>query len=92
MAFDVLGKRIELKIAEADLDCEITKEAAKNEARRINPQAMLLSWHSSLTGQFFPNIACGHPDRPPWVVWAASRGANLTVTVNEGACVFYFLI
>ena len=88
---EVLGERIELKADAAGLDVEKAGDLARAEARRIDPQAMLLSWHSGLTGEFHPQIECGSQARPPWIVWAASRGANLTVSVNDGAYVFYFL-
>ena len=92
MKFETLGELIELKADQAGLDFEKARDLAKAEARRIDSQAMLLSWHSGLTGEYDPKIECGHQDRPPWIVWADSRGANLTVSVDDGAYVFYFLI
>ena len=76
MTVEVLGELIALPAAEADLDFERARDLARAEARRIDPQAMLLSWHSRLTGEYYPNIECGRHERPPWIVWAASRGAS----------------
>ena len=92
MAVDVLGRLVTLRVETADLDSEMAGKLAGEKARRIDPRAMLLSWHSALNGEFFPKIECGHQNRPPWIVWAASRGANLTVSVNDGAFCFYYLI
>ena len=91
MKVEVLGELIALTAAESDLDFERARSLARAEARRIDPQAMLLSWHSRLTGEYYPDIECGRDSRPPWIVWAASRGANLTVSVNDGAFSFYYL-
>ena len=87
-----LGELVSLRVEPAGLDFELARDLARAEARRIDPQAMLLSWHCGLTGEYHPKIACGHQDRPPWIVWAASRGANLTVCVNQGAYCFYYLV
>ncbi|KPJ76585.1 MAG: hypothetical protein AMJ54_11260 [Deltaproteobacteria bacterium SG8_13] len=92
MKGEVLGKLITLATEQTDPGFEQARDLARAEARRIDPQAMLLSWHSSLTGEFYPKIECGRQDRPSWIVWAASRGANLTVAVNDGSYVFYYLI
>ena len=92
MKNDVLGQLITVSAACADPDLEQARDLARQQARRLDPQAMLLSWHSALTGEYYPGVECGRQDRPPWIVWAASRGANLTVSVNNGAFTFYFLI
>jgi len=92
MKFELLGELVELQAGKAGLDFSAARDLAGAEARRIDPQAMLLSWHSGLTGEFYPKVECGRQDRPPWIVWAASRGANLTVAINDGAFVFYYLI
>ena len=89
---ETLGKRVALRTEEAGLDIRKAGELARTAARRIDPQAMLLSWHSRRTGEYYPKIECGRRDRPPWIVWAASRGANLTVDINDGAFCFYYLI
>ena len=92
MNFEVLGELVEMSLDEAELAYQPAKELAKGRAREISPGAMLLSWYSGLTGDHHPKIRCGSDPRPPWIVWAASRGAELTVSVNRGAYVFYFLV
>ncbi len=87
-----LGKLVTLRVETAGLDVERARQLARAAARRIDPQAMLLSWHGGLTGEYHPKIECGRQDRPPWIVWAASRGANLTVLINDGAYCFYYLV
>jgi hypothetical protein len=92
MKDDVLGQLVTVSAACAEPNFEHARDLARQQARRFDPQAMLLSWHSALTGEYYPVIECGRQDRPPWIVWAASRGANLTVSVNNGAFTFYYLI
>ncbi len=88
----ILGDLLEILIDEDRLDFETVKNEAKDRARQIDRNAVLLSWHDRGTDAFGPPVRCGADPRPPWVVWAASRGADLTVRVNGGAFTFYFLI
>ena len=87
----ILGELLEITLDNVQLDFEAAKEQAKSHARQLHRNAMLLSWHDRRTDAFGPPVRCGADRRSPWVVWAASRGADLTVRVNGGIYVFYFL-
>lgn len=87
----VLGELVKLKIDAQDLEFAAVKDLAKQKAREICPDPMLLSWYIGETGVSYPQFACGGGDQPPWVVYAAARGGNLTVNVNDGAYVFVYL-
>jgi hypothetical protein len=52
---------------------------------------MLLSWNNAETGEYYPKTECGHSGRPPWVVYADARGADLIIDVNDGQYTFMFL-
>ena len=39
---------------------------------------------SRKTGEGYPNIECGKGDKPAWVVYAESRGGDLTIDINDG--------
>jgi hypothetical protein len=52
---------------------------------------MLLSWYQGKSGESYPNLECGSDDRPAWVVYAESRGGNLTIDINAGQYVFIYL-
>jgi NAD(P)-dependent dehydrogenase (short-subunit alcohol dehydrogenase family) len=54
-------------------------------------KAMQLAWYNGQTGKGFPDYDCGPGDRPPWQVFSDSRGANLTIDVNEGTYLFIYL-
>jgi len=82
---------INLTIDEAELDFNTARDRAKVEAFQVNPNAMQLAWYNGQTGQGFPDYDCGSGDRPPWQVFADSRGGNLTIDVNDGTFIFIYL-
>jgi hypothetical protein len=88
----ILGDLLEITLDEDRLNFEAARQTARERVRKMAPDAMLLSWHDRCTGAFGPPVRCGADTRAPWVVWAASRGADLTVRVNQGVFVFYFLL
>lgn len=74
-----------------DLDLTEASKLAKTKARSIDHNAMMLSWHSGKTGKYWPTHDCGSVDRPPWLVFAESRGYNLKIDVNDGDYEFFYL-
>lgn len=65
MDFEVLGELIELAVDNPQPDCQTAREMAKARARDINPDAMMLSWYSGLTGDITPRSAVAAiRDRP----------------------------
>ncbi|MEE4113111.1 MAG: AF1514 family protein [Desulfobacteraceae bacterium] len=82
---------VKLTIDAPDLDFDTARAQAKAKALDISPNAMQLAWYNGQTDQGFPNYDCGRGDRPPWQVFADSRGANLTIDVNDGAFIFLYL-
>ena len=88
---DYPGKLIKLKIDKPDLDFEEAKDLAKQKARETCADPMLLSWYNGKTGESNPNLECGPGDKPAWIIYAESRGGDLTIDINEGQYVFIFL-
>ena len=88
---DYPGEIIELKSEQVDLDFASAMDLAKQKARELYDDPMLLSWYQGKTGEFYPDADCGPGDRPPWIVFAESRGADLTIDINEGQYVFVYL-
>jgi len=84
-------EKIALSIADPALDLAAAGAAAKEKARAMDPNAMMLSFHSNKTGEFWPNYECGGGGRPPWIVFAESRGYNLLIDINDGEFEFYYL-
>lgn len=88
---DYPGKHIALKIDRPDLDFAEAKDKAKQRAKEICDDPMLLSWYQGKSGESYPNLECGSDDRPAWIVYAESRGGNLTIDINAGQYVFIYL-
>jgi hypothetical protein len=82
---------IRLTIEDPQLDLMAARAAAKQKAREIDANAMMLSYHSAKTGEFWPSYDCGGNGRPPWLVFAESRGYNLKIDINEGDYQFFYL-
>ncbi len=88
---DYPGKHIELKIDNPSLDFAEAKDISKQKAKEICADPMLLSWYQGKTGESYPNLDCGPGDKPAWIVYAESRGGDLTIDINEGQYVFIYL-
>jgi hypothetical protein len=82
---------VKLTLDDADLDFNTARDRAKTKALEINRNAMQLAWFNGQTGRGFPNYDCGSGDRPPWQVFADSRGGNLTIDINGGTFIFIYL-
>ena len=88
---DYPGKHIELKIDNPDLDFAEAKDCARQKAKEICADPMLLSWYQGKTGESYPNLECGPGDKPAWIIFAESRGGDLTIDINDGQFVFIYL-
>jgi hypothetical protein len=102
---DYPGQHIKLKIDNPKLDFVEAKDLAKQKAKETSTDPalgfaeanetvadpMLLSWYQGKTGESYPNMECGPGDKPAWIVFAESRGGDLTIDVNEGQYIFIFL-
>jgi hypothetical protein len=86
-----LGKLIRVQVEDPHLDFVTAKNAAKQEAKKHCADPMLLSWYQGKTGEGYPNLECGKVDAPAWVVYAESRGGGLTIDVNDGDYMFFYL-
>jgi hypothetical protein len=82
---------INLNSDDPQLDLTAASALAKQKAREIDSNAMMLSYHSSKTGDFWPSYDCGGGGRPPWIVFAESRGYNLKIDINDGEYEFFYL-
>ncbi len=88
---DYPGKHIEFKSDNPNLDFAEAKNLAKQKAKETCADPMLLSWYQGKTGESYPNLDCGPGDKPAWIVYAESRGGDLTIDINEGQFVFIYL-
>ena len=88
---DYPGKHIELNSDKSDLDFLEAKDIAKQKAKETCSDPMLLSWYQGETGESYPDMECGPGDKPAWIVYAESRGGDLTIDINDGQFVFIYL-
>ena len=88
---DYPGKIIKLKSDDPNLDFEGAKDLAKEKAKKICDDPMLLSWYQGKTGESYPNLECGPGDKPAWITYAESRDGDLTIDIDKGQYVFIFL-
>jgi hypothetical protein len=85
------GNHIKIRIDDKDLDYVTAREIAKDKATELAPDPMLLSWYSGRTGDYFPKLECGSRDKPVWILFAESRGADIAVNINDGEYIFLYL-
>ncbi len=71
-----------------ELDFETAKTVAKKLAAEKSPNSMILSWKNGKTGDFYPKRECGTENKPAWIYYAETRGADLIIDINEGEFVF----
>ena len=88
---DFAGNHIRLSIDQKDLDFDFAKDQAKKKAKELTDDPMLLSWLNGKTGDFYPKTECGPMDKPPWIVFAESRGADIAININDGEYIFLYL-
>ena len=88
---DYPGKHIKINIDDPAFDFATANNTAKQKAKEMCADPMLLSWCNGKTGESYPNLECGPGDKPAWIIYAESRGGDLTIDINEGQYVFIFL-
>ena len=88
---DYPGKHVAVETDYPDLEFAEAKNIAKQRAKEICPDPMLLSWLQGKTGESYPNMECGPGDKPAWITYAESRGGDLVVNINRGEYIFIYL-
>jgi hypothetical protein len=82
---------IKLHSEAQELDFVAAKTMAKAKALEINTDAMMLSYYDDRRSEGFPNYDCGSQTKPPWEVFAESRGCNLIIDIDDGDYLFFYL-
>ena len=85
---DYPGRHLKLEIEKTNLNFAAAKDFAKQKAKEICADPMLLSWYQGETGESYPNLECGPGDKPAWIVYAESRGGDLTIDINQGQYIY----
>ena len=85
------GNHTRLAIDDKDLGYDDAHDLAKNKAKELTSDPMLLSWYCGKTGEYYPKTECGRSDKPAWIVFAESRGADIAININDGEYIFLYL-
>jgi len=85
------GNHIKIQVDEKDLDFVKAKYIAKEKAMELAADPMLLSCYNRKTGEYFPKLECGTWDKPVWIIFAESRGADIAININDGQYIFLYL-
>ena len=85
------GNHIKIHVPDQDLDFLKAKNLAKEKALELSPDPMLLSWYNGKTGECYPKLECGTWDKPVWIIFAESRGADIAININDGEYIFLYL-
>lgn len=82
---------IEETVDDPELSFQQAKDLAKKIAQEKCNNFMILSWKNGKTGEFYPTRECGTQKKPAWIYYAQTRGANLTININNGEYIFMIL-
>jgi Domain of unknown function (DUF5619) len=85
------GNHLKIRVDDRNLDFVRAKRIAKGKATEMAEDPMLLSWYNGKSGDYFPKYPCGHWQKPVWILFAESRGADLAVNINDGEYIFLYL-
>ena len=64
--------------------------AAHALAGKVAGEAMLLAWYDGKNNAGYPEVQECTGNKPGWLAYALSHGANLAVNINGGEFIFVF--
>lgn len=86
---DMLVNPVSIHI-DKNLHFESARLIADQRAKELAGDPMLLGWYEAKSGKFSPNVECCSEHKPGWIVYAESRGANITIDINNEAYIFIY--
>ncbi len=89
-SLEMLPNRVDVSVEDRTLDFSAARAAAQDAALTRASEPLLLAWLDAASGRFSPNVTCCGEDKPTWLVYAESRGGDLSISVNDGRFVFVF--
>jgi len=88
---EMLFNTVEVNFPNADLNFEQAKRIADAKANEVCDSHMLLAWYDKKAATHSPRVDCCSEHKPGWLVYAESRGGNLTIDINSQEYVFVYL-
>lgn len=87
---EMLDHPVMVQVNDNPLDLTRAKAIADHKARELSSDPMLLAWFDRKMGKFSPDVICCGSDKPTWLVYAESRGADISVDINNEDYVFVY--
>lgn len=87
---DMLDHPVIVRVDDKPLDFFGARALADQKARELSSDPMLLAWFDRKRGKFSPDVICCDSDKPTWLVYAESRGADISVDINNEDFVFVY--
>lgn len=87
---DMLPNRVPLHLDAEIMDLKSARLIADQKVHEMAADPMLLSWYEARSGRFSPQVECCSEKKPGWVVYAESRGGNITIDINNQEYVFIY--
>jgi len=66
------------------------KALAFHQAKQVSSDPMLMAWFDKGAARYSPDVICCDYEKPAWLVYAESRGADISVNVNDLDYVFVY--
>ncbi|PKN66520.1 MAG: hypothetical protein CVU57_06045 [Deltaproteobacteria bacterium HGW-Deltaproteobacteria-15] len=87
---EVLTDPVMLRTEGEPLSFEKARSMADRKARELCPEPMLLAWYDGISARFSPPVECCSEKKPGWIVYAESRGGDITIDINDETFVFIY--
>jgi hypothetical protein len=87
---DMLSHPVMVRVDDYHLDLMSAKTIADHKARELSSDPMLLAWFDRKRGKFSPDVICCGSVKPTWLAYAESRGADISVDINNEDYVFVY--
>lgn len=88
---EVLTSPVMLRMEGGPLSWEGARKIADNKAQELGPNPpMLLAWYDRRSGRFSPPVECCSEQKPGWIVYAETRGGDITIDINDEDFVFIY--
>ena len=87
---DMLSHPVMVRVDDRALDLMSAKAIADRKAKELSSDPTLLAWFDRKNGKFSPYVICCGTEKPTWLVYAESRGADIAVDINNEDYVFVY--
>ncbi len=87
---EMLPNRLKVDTGGQRIDFMTAKGLAREKAKEKAEDPVLLAWFDRSAGAFSPDVICCGDDKPTWLIYAESRGGDISVDVNDLEYVFVF--